>query len=128
MDMPASQPPEPSIGDLFGRLADEGKAYVRAEADVYKAVAARRLANARSGAVALIAAALLMNAALGTLVICLALGLAPRFGPVLAGLIVFAAIALVSFFLVRFGASRMKALGGDAEERAALAASAERRP
>jgi putative superfamily III holin-X len=126
MDMPASPPPEPSIGDLFGRLADESKAYVRAEAEVCKAVAARRLANARGGAIALVAAALLMNAALGTLVICLALGLAPMVGPVAAGLIVFAAVAFVCFFLVRFGASRMKALGGDAEERAALAA--ERRP
>jgi len=127
MDMPASKPPEPSIGDLFGRLADEGKAYVRAEANVYKAVATRRIGNARSGVIALVAAALLMNAALGALVLCLALGLAPIMGPVLAGLLVFAAIAVISFFLVRFGAARMKALGGDAEERAALAAT-EKRP
>ncbi|MDB5693377.1 MAG: hypothetical protein JWO81_2440 [Alphaproteobacteria bacterium] len=121
--MPVSTPPDPSIGDLFGRLADEGKAYVRAEAGVYKAIAGRRMANARSGVIALVGAFLLLNAALGTLVICLALGLAPVVGgPVLAGLIVFAAIAILSFFLVRFGAARMKALGGDAEERAALAA------
>jgi hypothetical protein len=120
--MPAGQPPDPSIGDLFGRLADEGKAYVRAEAEVYKAVATRRLANARSGAVALVAAFLLLNAALIALVICLALALAPRVGPVLAGLIVFAATAAIAFFLIRFGAGRLKALGGDSEERAALAA------
>jgi uncharacterized membrane protein len=125
--MPASKPPEPSIGDLFGRLADEGKAYVRAEAGVYKAIAARRVGNARSGAIALVAAFLLLNAALITLLVCLALGLAPLVGPVLAGLIVFAAVAIVSFVLVRFGAARLKALGGDAEERAALAAG-ERRP
>jgi hypothetical protein len=125
--MPASKPPEPSIGDLFGRLADEGKAYVRAEAGVYKAIAARRVGNARSGAIALVAAFLLLNAALITLLVCLAVGLAPLVGPVLAGLIVFAAVAIVSFVLVRFGAARLKALGGDAEERAALAAG-ERRP
>ena len=121
--MQTSRPPEePSIGDLFGRLADEGKAYVRAEAGVYKAIAARRVGNAKSGVIALVAAALLMNAALGMLIICLALGLAPVVGPVLAGLIVFAVIAILSFVLVRFGAARMKALGGDAEEKAALAA------
>ena len=125
--MQTSRPEEPSIGDLFGRLADEGKAYVRAEAGVYKAIASRRVGNAKSGVIALVAAALLMNAALGMLLICLALGLAPIVGPVFAGLIVFAAIAVISFFLVRFGAARMKALGGDAEERAALAAG-ERRP
>lgn len=120
--MQTSRPPEePSIGDLFGRLADEGKAYVRAEAGVYKAIAARRVGNAKSGVIALVAAALLTNAALGMLLVCFALGLAPVVGPVLAGLIVFAAIAVISLFLARFGAARMKALGGDAEERAALA-------
>jgi hypothetical protein len=127
MDMQASKPPEPSIGDLFGHLADEGKAYVRAEAGVYQAIAARRIGNAKSGVVALVVAALLMNAALVTLLVSFALGLAPIIGPVLAGLLVFAAVAVVSLFLVRFGAARMKALGGDAEERAALAAT-ERRP
>ena len=127
MDMQASKPPEPSIGDLFGRLADEGKAYVRAEAGVYKAVATRRIGNAKSGVIALVASLFLLNGALIALLVSFVLGLAPIMGPVLAGLLVFAAVALISFVLVRFGASRMQALGGDAEEKAALAAS-ERRP
>jgi len=127
VDMPASKPPEPSIGDLFGRLADDGKAYVRAEAGVYKAIASRRIGNAKSGVIALVAAVFLLNAALVTLLVSFALGLAPIMGPVLAGLLVFAAVAVISLFLVRFGAGRMKALGGDAEERAAMAAT-ERRP
>ena len=125
--MPASKPPEPSIGDLFGRLADESKTYVRAEAEVYKAVATRRIGNAKSGVIALVAAVFLLNAALVTLLVSFALGLVPFMGPVLAGLLVFAVVAVISLFLVRFGAARMKALGGDAEEKAALAAS-ERRP
>ena len=127
MDMPASKPPEPSIGDLFGRLADEGKAYVRAEAGVYKAIASRRIGNARSGAIALVAAFLLLNAALIALIVSFVLGLVPIMGPVLAGLAVFAVVAIVAFVLVRFGAARMQALGGDAEERAALAATEKRR-
>ena len=127
MDMPASKPPEPSIGDLFGRLADDGKAYVRAEAGVYKAIATRRIGNAKSGVIALVTAFLLLNAALITLLVCFALGLVPIMGPVLAGLLVFAVVALICFVLARFGAARMQALGGDAEEKAALAAT-ERRP
>src|SRR3954469_1472406 len=115
--MPTSRPEEPSIGDLFGRLADDSKAYVRAEAGVYKAIATRRIGNAKSGVIALVAAVFLLNAALVTLLVCFALGLVPIMGPVLAGLLVFAAAAIVSLFLVRFGAARMKALGGDAEER-----------
>ena len=126
MDMQASRPEEPSIGDLFGRLADDGKAYVRAEADLYTAIALHRLGAARNGAIALAAAVLLLNAALITLVMCLALGLAPVLGPALAGLIVFAAVAIISLFLVRFGAARLKALGGDEEERKVLAG--EKRP
>jgi hypothetical protein len=74
-----------------------------------------------------VAAFLLLNAALITLLVCVALGLVPIMGPVLAGLAVFAVVAVIAFFLVRFGAARMQALGGDAEERAALAAT-ERRP
>jgi hypothetical protein len=124
--MQTSRPEEPSIGDLFGRLADEGKAYVRAEADLYKAIALHRLGVARNGAIALVAAVLLLNAGLITLVMCFALGLQPVLGPVLAGLIVFAVVAILSFFLVLFGAARLKALGGDEAERKVLAG--EKRP
>jgi fatty acid desaturase len=120
MDMPRGAPPEPSIGDLFGRLAEDGKAYVRAEIGLYRTIAMRRVGNARNGAIALVAAALLLNAALGMLIICFALGLAPILGPVLAGLLVFAAVAVIALFLAKWGASRLSALGGDAEERAAL--------
>ncbi len=122
MDMQTSRPEEPSIGDLFGRLADEGKTYVRAEADLYKAIALHRLGAARNGVIALVAALLLLNAALITLLVCIARGLArPMGGPVLAGLLVFAVAAAISLFLVRFGIARLKLLGGDEEERKVLA-------
>jgi hypothetical protein len=126
MDMQTSRPEEPSIGDLFGRLADEGKAYARAEAGVYKAIAAHRIGNAKNGVIALVAALFLFNAALITLFVAFALGLEPMVGPVLAGLIVFAVFAVISLFLVRFGIGRMAVLGGDAEEKAALAAAEKR--
>ncbi|HEX4738339.1 MAG TPA: phage holin family protein [Allosphingosinicella sp.] len=119
--MQTSRPEEPSIGDLFGRLADDAKTYVRAEADLYKAIALHRVGAARNGAIALVAAVLLLNAALVTLVVSFALGLAPVVGPVLGGLIVFAAVAVISFFLVLYGAGRLKLLGGSEEERKVLA-------
>lgn len=121
MDMQTSRPEEPSIGDLFGRLADDAKTYIRAEADLYKAIALHRVGAARNGAIALVAALFLLNAALVTLVVCFALVLAPAVGPILAGVIVFAAIGAISFVLVRYGASQLKVLGGSEEERKVLA-------
>ncbi|HEY0113738.1 MAG TPA: phage holin family protein [Allosphingosinicella sp.] len=120
MDAPVR--PEPSIGELFGRLKEDARDYARAEAQLYGAIARRRVGRARSGAVALVVAALLANAALIVLLVGLALELALHVGPALAGLIVTAVVGLIAFFLVRYGAEKLKALSGDAEERAALAA------
>ena len=113
---------ETSIGDLFGRLAEDGRAYVRAEAGVYKAIAARRAGKPRNGAIAIAIAVLLGLGAVVNLLVMAAIALALHVGPLLAGLIVAAIASIIAFLLVRFGAERMKALGGDAEERAALAA------
>jgi hypothetical protein len=121
MDMQTSRPEEPSIGDLFGRLSDDVKTYVRAEADLYKAIALHRIGAARNGAIALVAALFLVNAALVTLVVCFALVLAPAVGPILAGVIVFAVVGAISLFLVLYGASRLNLLGGSEEERRVLA-------
>ena len=118
---------EASIGDLFGRLAEDGRAYLRAEAGVYKAIAARRAGKARNGAIAMAVAFLLGLGAVVTLLVMIAIALALHVGPLLAGLIVTAAASVLAFILVRYGAARLKALGGDSEERAALA-SAERKP
>lgn len=120
--MPAGKETESSIGDLFGRLADDGRAFVRAEAELYKTIARRRAGGARNGAIALVAAVLLANAALITLLVALALELTQYMRPVLAGLVVVAAASLAAFLLVRYGAGRVKALAGDEEEKAALAA------
>ena len=122
MDAQTGHTQEPSIGDLFGQLANDGRAFLRAEAGLYQAIARRRIGKARNGAIALLAAIFLLNAALITLLVCIALALALVVGPLLAGIITFAAIAVLAFFLVRYGAGKLKALSGDAEEQAALAA------
>lgn len=120
MDAPASRPSEPTIGELFGRLADEGKAFARAEANLYRAIAMRRVSLAKNGAIALVAALFLVNAALVAFMVGLALQLAKWVGPALGGLILLIVVGGVGFLLVRYGAGKLTALAGDAEERAAL--------
>ncbi|HYE29098.1 MAG TPA: phage holin family protein [Allosphingosinicella sp.] len=121
MDAPASQE-ESSLGELFGRLSDDARAYASAEAKLYQAIARRRLSRARAGAVALVASALLANAALIVLLVGVSLELALHVGPALAGLIVAVVVGLLAYLLVRYGAGKIGALSGDAEERAALRA------
>lgn len=121
MDAPTSRPSEPTIGELFGRLADEGKAFARAEANLYRAIAVRRVSLAKNGAVALVATLFLVNAALVAFMVGLAMQLARWVGPALGGLIVLVLAGALGYVLVRYGIAKLAALGGDAEERAALA-------
>jgi hypothetical protein len=121
LDAQTSRPSEPTIGELFGRLADEGKAFARAEANLYRTIAMRRASLAKNGAIALVATLFLVNAALIALMVGLAMQLAKWVGPALGGLIVFVVVGALGYFLVRYGIGKLAALGGDAEERAALA-------
>ena len=121
MDGPTSHP-ERSIGELFGQLSDDARSYAAAEAKLYQAIARRRVGRARNGVVALVVAALLANAALSVLLIGLSLELALHVGPALGGLIVTLVVLGIAFLLVRYGAGKLGALGGDAEEQAALKA------
>lgn len=114
--------PEPSLADLLGELADDGRRLIRAEAGLYTTIARHRLEKASAGAMALVGGLFLLNAALIVLLVGLALALAIHVGPLFAGLIVFAVAAAIGGMLVRFGLSRMKALSGDAEEKTALEA------
>lgn len=118
-------PPDNSIGGLFHQLVDDGKSFARAELNLYKQIAIYRASKARNGAIALIAAVVLVNAALIAFLVGLVMGLAPLVGPVAGGLIVLAVTALAGYLLVRYGMSRLAALAGDAEERAALGGEAE---
>ncbi|HTU12614.1 MAG TPA: phage holin family protein [Allosphingosinicella sp.] len=112
---------EESIGALLGRLADDGRAYVKAEISVYKAIAARRAARARNGLIALAIGALLLIASVTALLFGIVLWLATLIGPLLAGLAVAGFLILTGLILVRMGISGLGALGGDAAEREALA-------
>ena len=78
---------ERPIGELFGRLIDEGKAYAKAELGLAKASAEAKAEAARKPA--LLGAASLLFLIAGVVVLCmtLALALATRVGPLAGGLI-----------------------------------------
>ena len=116
----AGEPKDESIGALLGRLAEDGRAFVKAEVNVYKAVAARRMKRARNGLIALAIGVVLLVCSVTALLLGLVLWLATLIGPLLAGLAVAAALILAGFILVRMGISGLRALGGDEAEREAL--------
>ena len=120
-------PTDRPIGELFGQLVDDGRDLVRAELGLYKKVALYRARKAKTGAVALAAGGFIAYAGLIAFLVGIVMGLAPLVGPVLGGLIVLAVTGLVGFLLIRFGAAKMAALGGDPDEKAAIAAG-ERNP
>ena len=89
-------PGEAPIGELFGRLIDDGKAYAKAEVDL---VRARALAQADRAKLP----AILGGAALGfgfagviALVLTLVLSLASLIGPLLGGLLATAITLLIA--------------------------------
>jgi hypothetical protein len=112
---------EESIGALLGRLADDGRAFVKAEIGVYKAIATRRAARARNGLIAMAVGVVLLICSITALLLGLVLWLAQYVGPLLSGLIVAATLILTGLILVKVGMNGLKALGGDAAEREALA-------
>ena len=117
-----NDPADASIGDLFHQLVDDGRSFARAEANLYKQIARYRVGKAKNGIIALAAAWFLLNAALIAFFVGLVMGLAKLIGPVLAGLAVLVVTGIIGFLLVRFGAGKLSALGGDADEATALKA------
>ena len=117
----AGEPKDESIGELLGRLAEDGRSFVKAEVGVYKAIAARRMQRARNGLIALAIGIFLLICSVTALLLGLVLWLSTLIGPLLAGLAVAATLVLVGIILVRVGISGFRALGGDEAERDTLA-------
>lgn len=121
MDAPVQDPREESIGDLVGRLIEDGRTYARAEIDLLKEIARHRAGRARTGLILLVAGGVLLLSSLTALILGLVLGLALLTGPLLAGMIIAAALAGIGYLLVRFGLAGLRALSGDEEEKKAVA-------
>lgn len=102
---------EKPIGELFGQLIDEGKAYARAELGLVKATAEAKADAAKKPAVLGAAALLFLIAGVVVLCMTLALALATLVGPLAGGLIaslVTFAIAYALFLLARQEAGKIK--------------------
>jgi len=78
---------EKPIGELFGELIDQGKAYARAELGLAKATAEAKADAAKKPAVLGAAALLFLIAGVVVLCMTLALALATLVGPLAGGLI-----------------------------------------
>lgn len=111
---------EESIGDVVGRLVEDGRVYAKAEFEVLKAIARHRAALARRGAILVGIGVALLLSALTALVLGLVLGLAQLINPALAGLVVCVVLAVIGGVLGRAGIAGLAALGGDEDERKAL--------
>src|SRR5688500_2426758 len=91
---PGAIPPggERPIGEIFGDLVDEGKAYARAELGVAKTIASEKAARLKAPLILLGAAALIAMAALNALAVAifilLAMVMKPLFAAVLAFLLI----------------------------------------
>ena len=120
MDSPVDDPREESIGDLVSRLIEDGRSYARAEVDLLKQIARHRAARARTGLILLVGGGVLLLSSLTALILGLVLGLAALTGPLLAGIIIAAALAAIGYLLVRVGLKGLRALGGDEEEKQAV--------
>lgn len=99
------EPEDAPIGDLVGRLIDQGKGYARAEVGLARAIAAAKVDAAKLPAILLGAALLFVIAGVVVFCITIALALATLIGPLAGGLIAtliaFAIAGLLAFVGVR---------------------------
>ena len=78
---------EPPIGELVGRMIDQGKGYARAEIGLAKAVATAKVDAAKVPALLLATALLFVIGGVVTFCITIALALATLIGPLAGGLV-----------------------------------------
>ena len=101
-------PPERPIGELVHQLVEEGKAYARAEADIFKAIATSK-ARAMVLPIGLFAVAfLLAQAAVTILAVAAFAALQWVMGTILAGLLAFLIFLGLAGGLAWYGAQRLK--------------------
>ena len=90
---------EAPIGDLFGRLIDDGKAYAKAEVDLVRVRAEAQATRAKLPAILLAGAIAFGFAGVIALILTLVLTLAAVLGPLAGGLVATLVTMLVSLGL-----------------------------
>ena len=99
---------EKPIGELFGQLIDEGKAYARAELGLAKANAEVKVDQSKWPAALMFGALLFGQAAVTVLAVTVALSLATLVGPLAGGLLAVLFAAGVAYLLYWLAMARLK--------------------
>ena len=120
MDGPDGDPREETIGDLFGRLVEDGRTSAEAELSLIRAIAEYRALRARRALVALAAGWFLLVSSMTALVIGAVTGLSQHMSPFLSGLLVGVPMAAGGYALARYGWAGIKGLGRDQAEQQAI--------
>jgi hypothetical protein len=120
LDAPGADPREESIGELVGRLVEDGRSYAEAELKLVRAIAEYRAQRAGRALALLAGGVLLALSAATALVIGAVLGLARFMSPFFAGLLVAALLAGGGYALAMAGLKAIKGLGRDPAEQAAI--------
>ena len=101
---------EKPIGELFGQLVDEAKAYAKAEIGLVKASAEAKAESAKKPVVLGAAALLFLVAGVVVLCMTLAMSLATLIGPLAGGLIAAAVSLAIAYILYALAARELEKL------------------
>lgn len=105
---PGPPPPERPVGELVHELIEDGKAYARAEIDLYKAIAAAK-GRALALPIGLFVAAILIGmTALTALAVGVVMALSTLIGPLAGGFVGMLIFAAAAGLLGWYGYSRLK--------------------
>ena len=100
--------PEESIGQLFGRLSSDVKAFISTQVAVYRIEATRRGTSAGVGVAFFVIALLVLQSALVALLVGLVVLLSLSIGPGLATLVVVGGALLLAVILAFVGLRNVK--------------------
>jgi F0F1-type ATP synthase membrane subunit c/vacuolar-type H+-ATPase subunit K len=114
------EPRDESIGDLLGRLVEDGRSYAEAELELIMAIAAYRAQRARRALVSLAIGWFLLVTSTTAVVMGAVLSLAERLDAFWAGLIVGIPLAAGGYALARYGWAGVKGLARDSAEQQAI--------
>jgi len=120
LDAGGEDPRDESIGELIGRLIEDGRSYAEAELELVKAIAEYRALRARRALVSLAVGWFLLVTSTTAVVMGAVLSLAQRLDGFWAGLIVGVPLAAGGYALVSYGWSGIKGLARDKAEQAAI--------
>ena len=99
---------EKPIGELFGQLIDEGKAYAQAELGLARASAEAKASELKWPAILLFSSLLFAQAAVTVAAVTVALALATLIGPLAGGIVAVLLAVGTAYLLYAIGMAKLK--------------------